>query len=81
MYEIDIPIYIKKDWITYEYNSFTRGYYGYMNTWNPLVGETFKRGQEPSDEVDKNAVAIIRSDSREKETTVGHVPQTFTKLA
>ena len=29
MYEIDIPIYIEEDWITYEYNSFARGYHAY----------------------------------------------------
>ena len=59
IYEIDIPIYIKKDWIMYEYNSFARGYHAYMNIWNPLVGETMKCMQEPSNEVDKNDVAII----------------------
>ena len=66
IYEIDIPIYIKKDWIMYEYNSFARGYHAYMNIWNPLVGETMKCMQEPSNEVDKNDVAIIRSDSFHK---------------
>ena len=35
--------------------------------------------QEPSNEVDKNAVAIIRSDSWRKETIVGHVPQNISK--
>ena len=63
----------------YEYNSFARGYHAYMNIWNPLVGETLKCKQEPSNEVDKNAVAIIRSDSWEKETIVGHVPQNISK--
>ena len=62
MYEINIPIYIKKNCIAYEYNSFARGYYAYMNIWNPLVGEKLKCRQKPSNEVDKNAVAIINSD-------------------
>ena len=48
MYEINTPIYIEKDWITYEYNSFAREYHAYMNIWNPLVGETLKCRQEPS---------------------------------
>ena len=48
MYEIDISIYIEKDWITYQYNSFVRGYHDYMNKWNPLTGETLKCWQEPS---------------------------------
>ena len=38
-----------------------------MNIWNPLVGESLKCRQEPSNEVDKNVVAIIRSGSWEKE--------------
>ena len=50
-----------------------------MNIWNPLAGETLKCRQETSNEVDKNAVAIIRSDSWEKETIVGHVPQYISK--
>ena len=79
MYEIDIRIYIEKDWIMYEYNSFARGYHANMNIWNPLVGETLKCRQEPWNEVDKNAVAIIRSDSREKEIIVEHVPQNISK--
>ena len=79
MYEIDIPIYIEKDWITYEYNSFARGYHAYMNVWNPLVEETLKCRQEPSNEVDKNAVAIIRSDSWEK-LLLGTFGKTFPKL-
>ena len=79
MYEIDIPIYIEKDWITYEYNSFARGYHAYINIWNPLVGETLKCRQEPSNEVDKNAAAIIRSDSRKKENIVEYVSQNICK--
>ena len=50
-----------------------------MNIWNPLVGDTLKCRQEPSNEVDKKAVAIIRSDSWEKETIVGHFPQNISK--
>ena len=79
MYEIDISDYIEKDWITYEYDSFTRGYHAYLSIWNQLVGETLKCRQEPSNEVvDKNAVAIIRSDPREKETIV-QVSQNISK--
>ena len=50
-----------------------------MNTGNPLVGETLKCRQELSNKVDKNAVAIIRSDSWEKEAIVGHVAQNISK--
>ena len=43
------------------------------------MGETLKCWQVPSNEVDKNAVAVIRSDSWEKETIVRHVPQNISK--
>ena len=43
------------------------------------MGETLKCRQEPSKEVDKNAVAIIRFDSWEKKTIAGHVPQNISK--
>ena len=43
------------------------------------MGETLKCRQEPSNEMDKNAVAIMRSDSWEKETIVGHAPQNISK--
>ena len=79
MYEIEVSVYIEKDWITYVFNSFARGYHAYMNMWNPLVGEMLKYRQEPLNKMDKNAVAIIRSDSWEKETIVGHVPQNISK--
>ena len=42
-------------------------------------GRNVEMRQEPSNEVDKNAIAIIRSDSWEKETIVGHVPQNIFK--
>ena len=41
--------------------------------------EKLKCRQKPSNEVDKNTVSIIRSDSWEKETIVGHVPQNISK--
>ena len=63
MYEIDILILIEKDSATYEYNSFARGYHAYMNIWSPLIGEILNCKREPSNEVDKYAVAIIRKDS------------------
>ena len=79
IYEIKIPIYIEKDWVRYEYNSFAKGHHAYMNIWDPLVGKTLKCKQTPSNEVDKNAVTIIRSDSWEKEAIVGLVPQKISK--
>ena len=78
MYEA-FPIYYVKNWVTYGYDSFARGCNAYMNICNPLVGETLKCRQEPSNEVDKNAVAIIRSDSWERDSIVRHVPQSISK--
>ena len=81
-YEIDIPVYIEKDWISYEYNSFVRGYHAYMNIWNPFVGKTLKCRQAPSNKVDKNAVAIIRSGAcGRKKPLLGTFHKTFRKLA
>ena len=40
MYEIEISIIIEKNLATYEYDSFTRGYY--MDIWNPLIGDILK---------------------------------------
>ena len=45
-----------------------------------LVGETLKCRQESSNDVDKNAVAIIISDSWEKKNIIGHVPQNISKI-
>ena len=40
IYEIETPIIIEKNLATYEYDSFGRGYHGYIDIWNPLLGET-----------------------------------------
>ena len=80
MYEVEIPICIEKNWNVYQYKSFTRGYHAYMNIWSPLVGEILQCRHEQSNEVDENAIAIIRTDSLRKESIVGHVPQNISKL-
>ena len=48
-----------------------------MRIWDPLIGEILKCKQEPTNEVDKDAVAIMRSNSLGKESVVGHIPQIF----
>ena len=50
-----------------------------MNIWSPLIGEILNCKREPSNEVDKYAVAIIRKDSWENESIVGHVPENISK--
>ena len=81
MYEIEIPTIIEKSLVTYEYDSFARGYHVYMNIWNPLIGEILKCKREPTNEVDKHAVSIMRSDSLGKESVVGHIPHSISKFS
>ena len=52
-----------------EFNSFIRGYHAYKHIWEPYVGETLLLKREPTNVVDRSAVAVL------KETeVVGHVP-------
>ena len=67
MYEIEIPIIITKNLATYEFDSFVRGYHAYKDIWNPRIGEISKCKREPTNDVDKHAVAIMRSNSLGKE--------------
>ena len=63
MFEVDIPICIEVNCHEHQYESFARGYHVYMNIRTSLVGEMLKCMHEPSNEVDENAMAIIRTDS------------------
>ena len=52
-----------------EFNLFIRGYHAYKHIWEPYVGETLLLKREPTNVVDRSAVAVL------KETEiVGHVP-------
>ena len=81
MYEIEILITIEKNLATYKYDCFARGYHAYMDIWNPLIGEILKCKREPTNEVDKHAVEIMRSNSLGKESVVGHIPQNVSKFS
>ena len=81
MYEIEIPIIVEKNLATYEYGSFASGYRAYMDIWNPLIGEILKCKWKPTNEVDKHAVAIMRSNSLGMESVVGHIPQNISKFS
>ena len=70
MYEMEIPIIIDKDLVTYEYDPFARDFHVYMDIWNPVIGEILKCKREPTNEVDKHAVEIMCSDSLGKESVV-----------
>ena len=80
MYDVEIPIVLDKSWNCYQYESFARGYHAYMTIWTPLIGESLLCKHEPANIVDKNAVAIIRTDSMGKDSVVGHLPENISKL-
>ena len=48
--------------------SFIRGYHAYMDTWTPVEAEVLRLIPEPTNSVDRNAVAVM------KRQIVGHVP-------
>ena len=48
-----------------------------MIIWKTLVGECLQCMKEPTSEVDKNAVAVVYSNSHFKEKVVGYVQQKF----
>ena len=78
MYEIQFPIIIGKNLATYEYDSFARGYHMYMDIWNPLIGMILTCKRESTNEMDKHAITIMRSNSLGKESSVvGHSRKCF----
>ena len=46
-----------------------------MIIWKPLVGECFKCMKGPTNKVDKNAVAVVDTNSHRNEEEFGHVQQ------
>ena len=52
-----------------EVNSYIRGFHAYMGSWTPQVGETLRLKREPTNSVDKYAVAVMKDG-----VIVGHVP-------
>ena len=59
----------------FQFDTYVRGYHAYMNIWGPLLGKCLKCVKEPTNEVDKHAVAVVRINSLSKEVVVGHVPK------
>ena len=49
--------------------SFIRGYHAYMDTWTPVEDEVLRLIPEPTNSVDRNAVAVMKEGQ-----IVGHVP-------
>ena len=51
-----------------------------MNIWEPLVGECLKSRKEPTKEMGKTTVAVIRINSYSEEVVVGYVPKNMSKI-
>ena len=49
--------------------SFIRGYHAYTDVWTPVEVEMLRLIPEPSNSVDRNAVAVMKEDQ-----VVGHIP-------
>ena len=52
-----------------EIPSYVREYHAYKDNWNPVVGETLVLRREPTNMVDKHAVAVVKDS-----VVVGHIP-------
>jgi len=50
-------------------DSYIRGYHAYMDIWTPVLNEELILKREPTNERDRNAVAVLK-----EEALVGHVP-------
>ena len=49
--------------------SFIRGYHAYMDIWTPVENELLRLIPEPTNSVDRKAVAVLKEDQ-----IVGHIP-------
>ena len=56
------------------------GHHAYIDIWNPLIGEILKCKRELTNEVDKHAVTIMRSNSLGKESVVRQIAQNISKF-
>ena len=63
------------DGSAFHFDSYARGYHAYINMWEALLSECLKCVKESTNEVDKDAVAVVRRNSLIKEVVVGHVPK------
>lgn len=63
----EIPIVRLK---SYEINAFVMGYHVYKNNWTPSVGDELQGFMEPTNKLDKYAVAVKTDDGE----LIGHLP-------
>ena len=64
MYPVAIPLLIKNDSSTFKcgyYSGFVREFHIYMKIRKPLVGEYLECVREATNELDTNAVAVVRT--------------------
>ena len=48
------------DGSAFQFDSYVRGYHACMNIGESLLGECLKCAEEPTNKVDKHAVAVVR---------------------
>ena len=73
--ERPIPLCIVKE-KRYTFNSFVRGYYAYIDSWDPKVGDkNLELVPEEDNQHDDFAVAI-----KSEDRIVGHVPKNLSKI-
>ena len=66
----NLPIILDPDLERWYFNSYSRGYHAYMNSWIPLIGdESLICRKEKRNKYDPHAVAITRNN-----VVVGRVP-------
>ena len=49
-------------------NSFIRGYHEYQADWEPILGDIYRLMHEPTNEMDVNAIAIVRPNPDQVQT-------------
>ena len=74
-------ICIMNDGSAFQFDSYVRGYHAYMNIWELLLGDCLKCVKEPTNQVDKHAVAVVRINYLSEEIVVGHVPMFISMIA
>ena len=52
-----------------------------MIIWKPLIGDRLQYVKEPTNEMDKNAAAVARTNSHSKKEVVGYVPRSISMIA
>ena len=81
MYEMEIAIIIDKDLVHMSMTLLREAFIVYMDIWNPVIGGILKCKREPTNKVNKHAVAIKCSDSLGKESIVGKIPHNISKFS